>query len=351
MSITTPNNPLSPVSGVTEEWTSRLASPRRIVLRSAVLLTVLVATAVVSLFVGAVSVSPSDLLDPGREILNSVVFSIRLPRVIAAALIGGGLAAAGVLLQALFRNPLADPYILGISGGAAVGAVLSIVLAAEVVLLGRPVMAFCGALLAMGLVYAAGRKGGQVSVNHLLLAGVIAAFFFSAIIMFLQTVAGTALQNVVYWLMGDLSTSTPETVSVIAPFVLLSVIAAFLLSGSLNLLVLGDETAAQLGVRVGLVKNITFLTASLLTGAVVSMNGIIGFVGIIIPHTARMLWGADHRNLVPTSVLLGGIFLVICDTLSRTLFSPTEIPIGIVTSIIGTPFFLFILRKKGTRVF
>jgi len=286
---------------------------------------------------------------------SSIILEIRLPRTISGVLVGAALSLAGAVLQALLRNPLADPFVLGISSGAAVGAVLAILLGLGSTLLGSyavPGAAFGGALLTLLLVYSIARIQGRVPTQTLLLAGVIVSSFFSAIIMFLISVTSNEkIYNITFWLMGSLEFLSSQSLGVIFIYLLVGGGILFALARDLNLLVLGEETASELGVEVERVKKIVFVFASLITGAVVSVSGLIGFVGLVVPHLVRMIWGPDHRFLLPASALMGGILLVVADTVARTVVAPSEIPVGVVTAMGGAPFFVYLLRKKGHAVY
>jgi iron complex transport system permease protein len=259
------------------------------------------------------------------------------------------------VLQALLRNPLADPFVLGISSGAAVGAVLAILVGVGSTFLGNyavPGAAFGGALLTLLLVYFIARIGGRVPTQTLLLSGVIVSSFFSAIIMFLiSATSNEKIYNVNFWLMGSLEYLASQSLGVMFLYLLVGGGVLFALARDLNLLALGEETASELGVEVERAKRIAFVFDSLITGAVVSVSGLIGFVGLVVPHLVRMIWGPDHRFLLPASALMGGILLVIADTVARTIVAPSEIPVGVVTAMGGAPFFVYLLRKKGRAVY
>ncbi len=289
-----------------------------------------------------------------EDTLANILLDLRLPRVFLALLVGASLSVAGVSFQALLRNPLADPYILGVSGGAALGVVVATLLGIKALPLSAfttPFCAFLGAALTVLLVFFLSRAEGRLNVPTLLLAGVVANLFFSASIMFLGTILSLgSLQGVMYWFLGNLSALEYGPLLTLAVYCFLGMIGLFLLARPLNLLTLGEESAAALGVEVEKVKITVYLLASFITGAVVSASGIIGFVGLIIPHGARMLVGSDHRWLLPLSALMGAAFLALADTVARTVITPTEIPVGIITALIGAPCFLYLLRRrpKGT---
>lgn len=334
-------------------------TPGRVMRISLLLLGGLVVVAFISMLVGPSQVGTASLLKacfsgfytgdfhiPDTE--KAILFSIRLPRIIFAGLVGAALAAAGVVFQGLLRNPLADPYILGISGGSAVGAIVAIMVGVSVLPLGTAGLSFLGALLTIILVYGIAKTNRELQSNTLLLAGVIVNAFFSAVIMFLVSVSSnTQIHSIMFWLMGDLSLVVGDDIPMIALFLLIGFLVMYLYARSLNLIVAGEETAMQLGVDVEKTKKILFLAASLVTGAAVSVSGIIGFVGLIIPHIMRMLLGSDHRLLFPASLLFGASFLVVADTLARTIMAPAELPVGVITALCGAPYFIYLLRRRA----
>ena len=279
-----------------------------------------------------------------------ILWQIRVPRVLLAFLVGGSLAAVGASLQALLRNPLADPYVIGISSGAALGAAVAVLFGVGLSLFGLsvlPVYAFLGALLSLLIVYRIAVSYGRFSIHTLLLGGVVLNAIFSALILFLTSLADPYKASGMYaWLMGSLTGSDFSTVLVLAGYLLLGVCVLVSQSSALNLLTLGEEAARSLGVEVERVKRILFAASALLTGAVVAFSGLIGFVGLIVPHAVRLVFGADHRLLVIASGLAGGMFLMLADTLARTLLSPTEIPVGVVTALVGGPVFLYLLVRQ-----
>ncbi len=286
---------------------------------------------------------------------SSIILDLRLPRTLSGALVGSALAMAGAVLQALLRNPLADPFVLGISSGAAVGAVLAILFGLGATFLGAyaiPGSAFGGALFTLFLVYFIARTEGRAPTNTMLLAGVIVSSFFSAVIMFLiSATSDEQIYNVTFWLMGNLEYMASQPLWIVFFFLIAGGGILLSLARDFNLLSLGEETASELGVDVERVKKTAFVFASLITGAVVSVSGLIGFVGLIVPHVVRMIWGPDHRFLLPASALVGAMLMVVADTLARTVMAPTEIPVGVVTAMGGAPFFVYLLRKKGHAVY
>jgi iron complex transport system permease protein len=281
-----------------------------------------------------------------------IFFVARLPRVLAGALVGSTLAAAGVILQALLRNPLATPFTLGVSAGASLGAMIAVTLNLEFGILGVssiPLASFAGSLIATAIVYALAasqRKG--LSTNVLLLAGVTLNAFFSALILFVQYIADfSEALRAIRWMMGGLDVAGYAPIVAALPFTIVSFAVFALMARTLNLLSAGAEAAASRGVEVVRDQRLAFLSASLATGAAVSLGGPIGFIGIIVPHLVRLLVGADHRIVLPASALFGAAFLVLCDLAARTIMAPLEIPVGVVTALIGGPFFLWLLVKKS----
>ncbi len=283
-----------------------------------------------------------------------IVRGIRLPRVALAAGVGASLAVAGVLFQALLRNPLADPFILGVSGGAALGGIVVLAFGAAVGLGGAFVApaAFAGALLATALLFGITGFGGRVSTTGLLLTGVVFNAFASAAIVFIASLAGLAEgASIFLWLIGNLSANDLQMAWVLAGFLVLGLGFALPMARGLNLLVLGDEAAAQLGVEVERQKRILLLATALMVGAAVSVSGLIGFVGLIVPHLLRLVLGPDHRLLVPASALAGAAFLVLCDTAARTVLPGRELPVGAITALAGGPLFLYLLRRHHRSVY
>jgi iron complex transport system permease protein len=303
---------------------------------------------------GSTTISLARAFDPSIPWVDNVdgqiFFVARLPRVLAGALVGSTLAAAGVVLQALLRNPLATPFTLGVSSSAALGAMLAIVFDLDLQLAGAavPAASFAGALIGTAIVYfLATRVGGGLSTGVLLLAGVTLNTFFSALITVVQFLVDVGdWYRTARWLIGNLDVSSYGPIWAAAPLIGLSFVLFALLPRTLNLLTLGDDVAASRGVDVGRAQRIAFLCASLATGAAISMAGPIGFIGIVVPHLVRLLVGSDHRILLPASTLFGATFLVVCDLIARTVMSPIELPVGIVTAMIGGPFFLWLLVRK-----
>jgi iron complex transport system permease protein len=308
-----------------------------------------------SLIVGTAEVTLDQLWglfigDPGvKGTADLIVFKIRLPRIILAGLAGFSLSLGGVVFQALLRNPLADPFILGVSSGAAFGAVIGIIFGLSRTF-GIPIMSFAGALLTIYLVLAVGkRKIGMESATIVLAGVIINAFFTAGIMFFIATAVDDHLHTMLFWLYGDLSQSYYGQSVVIAPVVMAGFVILYGLSRHLNLITAGEETALQLGVDVERAKMICFLVVSLIVGLVVSFSGLIGFVGLIVPHLGRMVFGSDHRLLMPVSALGGAVFLIAADTVARTIISPSELPVGVITAFLGAPFFIYLLKTRGSK--
>ena len=281
---------------------------------------------------------------------ETILFQIRLPRVIASALVGGALASAGVLFQGMLRNPMADPYIIGTSAGAAFGATIAMMLPISIAFLSFglvSIAAFFGALGAVLLVYNLARVGGKTPIVSMLLAGFAISAMLTAVIFFMVALSGTPglLENVFSFLMGSISVSGWNQIIIIAPLVVGGIVAARFLASRLNALSLGEEGAAYLGINVEREKLLVLGLGSLLTAAAVSISGLVGFVGLVVPHAVRLVLGADHRLLLPASALSGAAFIVLADLLARTLLAPREIPLGVITAIIGAPFFIYLLRR------
>lgn len=291
-----------------------------------------------------------DTDDPSLGPKAIILFQVRLPRVLMAGLVGAILALCGVVFQILLRNPLADPFILGISSGSALGVYLAMLLDLRIGLLGfaaLPISAFGGGLLAVWLVYQIARIDGRLPITGLLLAGVVVNAVFSSLILFISSLLdANRVMNILIWTMGHIGSPDYKTIWVLLIYSLIGGALLFLFAKPLNLLALGEESAKTLGVPVERLKRLLLILVTLLTGAAVSVSGIVGFVGIIAPHAVRMITGSDHRLLLPASALIGAAFLILADTLARTIMGPVEIPVGILTSLCGGPIFLIMLRKK-----
>jgi iron complex transport system permease protein len=325
---------------------------RRLLWTCGALALLLLASVVLALKLGAVPVSVTELvLDLGRIALGRanelpseyrmIIFDLRLPRILLGILVGAALSVAGASFQALLRNPLADPYVLGVSSGAALGSILALIIVMT------PVGAFVGAIATIAGVYFLGRREGQLDSTTLLLGGIISASFFSAIIMFLMTtLAGRDLRGMVFWLMGDLSTPISAGMQWVFTIGLIAAtVAIYSTSADLNLLLTGEREATHLGVDVTRVKLVVYVSASILTALAVSSSGAIGYVGLLIPHIVRLIFGSDYRLLIPASALCGAIAIVLADTLARTIVPPTELPVGAMTAMAGAPVFIYLLRR------
>ena len=276
---------------------------------------------------------------------NHQILYVRVTRIMLGILAGTGLGVCGVTLQAILRNPLADPYLLGTSSGAGLGTVVGIILGISGAYL--PLVAFIGALLSTVLVYNLARQDGKIPIQSLILSGVIVAISFSGLIIFLVSIfSNEALHGVMWWLLGNLQIYRLRVLLVVGIVVILGTICIFILSQDLNAMSIGEEDALHLGIEVETVKRILLFITSLITGALVSVTGMIGFVGLIIPHMMRLIVGPNHKILIPATCLGGAVFLVLCDTLSRSLLPPIEIPIGVVTSLVGAPIFIIILKRS-----
>jgi len=334
-----------------------------------VLIIVLLASLVVGVSIGAVSIPPSEVvgilfshipgfdrywaagLSPEHE---TIIMTMRFPRVILTALVGAGLALSGATFQGLFRNPMADPYVIGVSSGAALGAVVCIMVQSVwniPIHYGIPGAAFIFAVMTILLVYNLARVGGRVPVMTLLLAGIAVSSLLSALVSLCMFFSGDQLHQVVFWLMGGFSGRGWDDVYMFIPYGVIGSTLIFIYSRELNAMLLGEEPAQHLGVEVERVKRRLLIAAALLTGACVSVSGLIGFVGLVIPHLVRMLFGPDHRILLPAVALFGAAFLVIADVLARVIIAPGELPVGIVTALVGGPFFIYLLRRQKNAMF
>jgi iron complex transport system permease protein len=318
-----------------------------------ILLAILLASLVLGVRFDSVPLTSSEMLavlgGSGEEWQREIVWQFRLPRALLGALVGGGLALAGATFQALLRNPLAEPYILGISGGASVGAVTLLALGlASAASWALPLAAFAGALLAIALVFRVATASGRtMDVRVLLLAGVVVGAFFSACIAFILSVSeARTVQSTVLWIMGSLAGADWRDVIVTAVYTVPAALLLLSLARSLNLISVGEETALYLGADVERVKRLALGVAALLTAAGVAVAGVIGFVGLVVPHAVRLLVGSDHRALLPLSFLGGATFLSLADLIAKLTLSPTEVPVGVITAFVGVPLFLVLLRRS-----
>ena len=324
------------------------------------LLAFLAGVSVLSLLAGPASIGTTAVLkgiiaaihfpgvsNPLTDEERTILYSIRIPRVLLAGLVGAALSCAGVVFQALLRNPLADPYVLGVSGGAAVGAISAIVIGLGSLPFGIPGLAFTGGLLSILLVWGLSGATGDRRTDRMLLAGIIVNAFFSALIMFLvSTAGGEQIHSVVFWLMGDLAMAGERDIWLAALFLAAGFAVMFFHARDLNILITGEGTALQLGIPVQRTRMILLVSASLVTGAAVSVSGVIGFVGLVVPHIVRMRFGSDHRLLLPASLLFGSAFLMAADTVARIVLAPAELPVGVITALCGAPYFAYLMKRS-----
>jgi len=317
----------------------------------------LIALLIVSLLLaaatGAVKIGAGEIIEiltTGADTVNaSILIDIRLPRVLLAAVVGAGLAAVGGVMQSIFKNPLVDSYTLGMSSGASLGAVISIITGLNVSILGidtTGVFAFIGAVCTLFIVYSLAYTKSRMSINSLLLSGVAVSYFLSSVISFLMMLNHDKIEHIVFWTMGSLSMATWNEFYISVIFILPSLAVLLYYTRELNILVMGEDAAHHLGINTSALKNILLITCALIVGVVVSTGGTIAFLGLIAPHIIRLVIGSDNKRVIPYSALLGSILLVLSDTVGRVLIQPSEIPVGVMTSIIGGPFFIFLLRKQ-----
>lgn len=335
-------------------------TPRMLLLRTSLAAILLAAVLLACSLVGPQEISLKAALQ-GAQVAGvpnpdyEILVQVRIPRVLLAAMVGAALAASGVIFQALLRNPLADPYILGVSSGAGLGAMLAVIGGLGWTLWGRSpiaVFAFLGALGTVWLVWALGRITGKYQVTGLLLAGVVVNAFFSAMIMFLISIAKSQhLYATLFWLMGNMTEEDWFVLWVGGGCILAGIVALFFLGPQLNIISVGRQDARSVGVRVERVELAAFAISAFITAVAVSLSGLIGFVGLIVPHAVRLVFGPDHRQLVPLSSLVGAMFLVVADTVARMVVAPAQLPVGVVTAMIGGPFFLFLLVTHSKKVY
>jgi len=315
----------------------RLSLNKKLIL----LLIILIFVILLGITKGSVDIPLAKLLAAS----NKGILLLRLSRIMLAIIAGSGLAVSGIALQATLRNPLAEPYILGTSSGAGLGAVAIIILGFSPVFM--PISAFIGAGIAMILVYNLARQGNKVPVQSLILSGVIVSIALSGILVFIVSVSSNeALHGLMWWLWGSLQVYDLRLLLTVGIITLAGLIAIFMLSQDLNAISIGEEEAIHLGINAEAVKKIVFFITSLITAGLVSTCGVIGFVGLIIPHIMRLVVGPNHKILIPASCLAGAIFMIICDLISRTAMQTVEIPIGVITAIIGAPVFIILLKSK-----
>lgn len=283
-----------------------------------------------------------------------IVWNIRMPRILLAILVGAALALAGVAYQGVLRNPLADPYILGVSSGASLGAACFMMFGQGIALFGQwtlPLIAFICGMGTLFVVYRLAYIAGKVQMETLLLSGVVVQAFLGAGLSLVMSMSGEKMQRIFYWLMGSLTLSDWSSGAVVAPYVIVGGLIIFLFASELNLLAFGEQKAHHLGMNVERTRLVILIAASLTAGAAVSVSGVIGFVGLIVPHIMRAIVGSDHRVLLPVSAVAGAILLIAADTIARTVMEPQELPIGVITAFLGAPFFGYLLRKRRQRFF
>ena len=326
----------------------------KLVLSLSISLLLLAVAVLLAAGLGTESISWTGALSDTSSVDHAILFDVRLPRIALAAMAGAGLASVGVAFQALLRNPLAEPYVLGVSGGAALGATVVIAVGLPVAAVWAsamvPASAMLGGIAATALVYFIARAGGEGSATSMLLAGVIVNAIASALITFIKTLVSAAkAQDLLFWLMGFIDVPSPTTLLVMLAYLVVGCSVLLLDAGRLNLLSLGDEPAQHLGVDVRRLERRVYVASSLVVGAIVSVTGLIGFVGLVVPHALRRIVGPDHRLLLPNSIVIGASVLVLCDLLARAAFRwlGTEPPVGAVTALVGGPLFLVLLRRRA----
>jgi len=326
----------------------RSVNLKSLIVKLAILFILLVFTSLFSLLLGSVNINISDLINlfsgSSTDTIQEIIFNIRIPRLLLAIGVGGGLSVAGAVFQSLLMNPLADPYILGVSSGGSFGAVLALLLGLSFIWV--ELFSIVGASIVILLVFLIGHRFGKLQPNILLLTGVMIGAFFSALILLLLTFLNDTLRTAIFWLVGNLAMADNFSAYYIVIFSLILSIVLSLFGYKLNLLAMGDEDASNLGLNPKRIKSVVYILASVLVGIIVSVSGIIGFVGLLIPHVVRIIFGSDNRIVVPASFLVGAIFLLFTDTIARTVILPSELPVGVVTAMIGAPAFIYLLKKR-----
>ncbi|MFA5238149.1 MAG: iron ABC transporter permease [Phycisphaerae bacterium] len=341
---------------------TELLTPRRLIIRLLLCAALLAAVMFVCSLIGTQEISLGSVLDgpgisAGANIDYDIYVRVRIPRIILAALVGAALAASGVALQAILRNPLAEPYILGISSGAALGVITAVLLGAGARLgafgagASVSVFAFLFALGTVWLVWLVGHLAGGSGITSLLLAGVVVNAFFSAVIMLLTSLIDSQqLRTTIYWLMGNIGERDFSTLLTSAVFIVAGILGLFAICQKLNVLTFGTKDAQSLGVNPRVVTFAAFALASFITAVAVGLSGLVGFVGLIVPHSVRLVLGPDHRQLLPASAFVGAAFVVICDTIARVIIAPAQFPVGVITAVIGGPVFLLLLARYSKKV-
>ncbi|MFH1525208.1 MAG: iron ABC transporter permease [Bacteroidota bacterium] len=316
-------------------------TPASLLIKLSLLFCLLLASIFVSLQIGSVNLSFTEIFSS-----NEIIIKIRLPRILLAVSVGGGLSVAGAVFQAILMNPLAEPYILGVSSGGTFGAILSLLLGLS--FFGTQALAFMGSFAVIILVFILAKRFGILEPNVLLLTGVMVGAFFSAAILLMITLLDESLRTAIFWLIGNLSLADLSSVNFILPLTIVISAALALMGQKFNVMALGDEGSKNLGINIKMMRNISYILASLLVSLAVSVSGIIGFVGLLIPHACRLIFGTDNRVIIPASFFCGAAFLTIADTFARVIISPAELPVGAVTALIGAPVFIFLLKNRVT---
>ena len=286
-----------------------------------------------------------------NELLHSPIFwNLRLPRVVLSVLVGAALSVCGATYQSVFRNPLTDPYVLGISSGASLGAAIAIVLGLQAYLWGVGAMALLTALLTIVLIFKVASTGNRMHTTTLLLTGVCLTFLITAVISLLMAMHHDKMESIIFWTMGSFASASWMDVAIVLPVTLVGLGIVLYHSKDLNLLLTGSETAQSLGVEVEKVRRRLLLFTTLMVAFSVSACGVIGFVGLVVPHCIRLVCGSDNRRIIPYSIFVGGLFLLLCDTVARTIIPPNELPVGSITSLLGAPMFIYLLYKSKRRI-
>ena len=327
---------------------NRSINLKSLIVKLTILFALLVFTSLFSLLLGSVNINFSELFSSfsgsSTDTIQEIILNIRIPRLLLAIGVGGGLSVAGAVFQSLLMNPLADPYILGVSSGGSFGAVLALLIGLSFIWV--ELFSVVGASIVILLVFIIGHRFGKLQPNILLLTGVMIGAFFSALILLLLTFLNDTLRTAIFWLVGNLAMADNFSAYYIVIFSLILSVILSLFGYKLNLLAMGDEDASNLGLNPKRIKSIIYILASILVGIIVSVSGIIGFVGLLIPHVVRIIFGSDNRIVVPASFLVGAIFLVFSDTIARIVILPSELPVGVVTALIGAPAFIYLLKKR-----
>ncbi|MEJ5352511.1 MAG: iron ABC transporter permease [Melioribacteraceae bacterium] len=329
------------------ETTSRLTI-RGFIFHILILSFILFITSLICLSIGSVNISIKEIFSilffNHENYLSQIILEIRLPRILYAIMVGGGLSIAGAVFQSLLMNPLAEPYILGISSGGTFGAILSFILG--LTFIGTQFLAFAGSLSVMLIVFILGRRFGELEPNVLLLSGIMVGAFFSAAILLMMTLMNDSLRTAIFWLIGNLSLAEKSNLIFVLPVTILTSGILILLSNKFNVISLGSDYAKQLGINTKLLRNSSYIITSIMIGTLVSVSGIIGFVGLLVPHLCRMIFGNDNRIVFTSSFFIGASYLTIADTIARTIISPAELPVGAITALIGAPIFIYLFKKR-----